>query len=123
MQIMRSLSRSLQPTLKKKGACGPQAPDPTPSNWCRWQQAGQGPRDSTARPATLQVPDKNPESPEIRRHWSVKQCMQRGLAKSSDLGPGFARRTVKCLHLQKAFEGVGFSLHKLCVSNFLFHGT
>lgn len=73
MLIMRSLSRSSHMKLKKKGVCGSQVPDPTPSNWCRWQQAGQGPRDSTARPATLQVPDKNPVSSEIRRGRSVKQ--------------------------------------------------
>lgn len=60
MQIMHSLSHSSQMKLKKKDESCSQVPDPTTSNRCRWQQAGQGPRDSTARPATLQMHDKNP---------------------------------------------------------------
>ncbi len=118
---MRSLSRLSQLLLKKKGACGPQVPDPTPSNWCRWQQAGQGPRDSTAWPTALQEPDKNPLLSEIRRGRSVKHSP----AKSSDLGPGFAWWSVKreAFASTKAFDRVGFSRHKLCLGVFLFHDT
>ncbi len=90
---MYSLSRSSQLLLKKKGVCGPQVPDPTPSNWCRWQQAGQGLRDSTARPKALQEPDKNPVSSEIRRE--TVHATQPCCSESSDLGPGFAWWSVK----------------------------